>query len=101
MATLNSHLTGYNTCCPRGYSAFWAAGNVGGGPSASVRDRSLNLKRGGTPLRSQSRQVLLTSWHFLKPEESSVLPLPWIICQDVPVGLGVACLGILEWNLFY
>lgn len=45
MATLNSHLTGYSTWCPRGYSAFWAADIFGEVFAASVQGHFLNLQQ--------------------------------------------------------
>lgn len=57
MATLNSHLTGYSTWCPQGYSAFWVADIFGEVFAASVQDRFLNLRQG-------SKTLLYTIWGF-------------------------------------
>lgn len=47
MGTLNSHLTGYSTWYPQGYSTFWAADIVGEVFAASVQDHLLNLQPQG------------------------------------------------------
>lgn len=84
MATLNLHLTGYNICYPRGYSALWAADIFDGVVSASVQGSFLKVKRDKSSFRSWQGQVLQTTFYRgVKRILSSVIHisdlLTWLI----------------------